>query len=61
MSNKYYYRRNLITQKEDFVSVTDDLPVDKNAITELIKIEMSKLTIAWYETAKYVLLNNKKQ
>ena len=60
VSNRYYYRMCLDNQKEDFVSVTDDLPIPENKVTDSIKDHMRKLAAAWYETAKYVLVNNKK-
>lgn len=60
VGNQYYFRKSLVTQKEEFVSVIDDFAVPQNKFTDSIKIAMSKLTYAWYETAKYVLLNNKK-
>ncbi|MEO7049386.1 MAG: LTA synthase family protein, partial [Ferruginibacter sp.] len=56
VSNQYYYGRNLRTNKIDFVSVVNNSqPVDDSA-----KNHMSKITEAWYETARYMLLNNKK-
>ena len=60
VSNRYYYRMCLDNQKEDFVSVTDDVPIQENKDTDSIKAHMRKLAAAWYETAKYVLVNNKK-
>ncbi len=61
VSNKYYYRKNLVTQKVEFVSVIDDIPVAENTQTDSVKTEMNKLTNAFHETAKYLLLNNKKR
>ena len=60
VGNRYYYRMCLDNQKEDFVSVTDDAPIPENKVTDSIKDRMRKLAAAWYETAKYVLVNNKK-
>ncbi len=61
VSNKYYYRRSLKTGTKDFVSVINNEPVEQNAETDSIKNYLSDLTEAWYETAKYVLMNNKKK
>ncbi|MEO8769825.1 MAG: sulfatase-like hydrolase/transferase [Ferruginibacter sp.] len=61
VTDQFYYRRNLKTQEKDFVSVINNDPVPKNNVTDSIKDHLSKLTEAWYETAKYLLLNNKKK
>ena len=60
VSSKYYYLKNLKTGVADFVSITGNEPVDVNAETDSIKNYMQRLTDAYYETAKYLLLNNKK-
>jgi phosphoglycerol transferase MdoB-like AlkP superfamily enzyme len=59
--NQYYYLKNLKTGKEDFVSMTGNDPVPVNAATDSIKNYLQQLTGAYYETAKYLLLNNKKK
>ena len=59
--NQYYYLQNLKTGKEDFVSMTGNDPVPVNASTDSIKNYLQQLTGAYYETAKYLLLNNKKK
>lgn len=57
VSNQYYYSRNLKTNAINFVSViNNEIPVNDSA-----KNKMSALTEAWYETARYLLLNNKKK
>jgi phosphoglycerol transferase MdoB-like AlkP superfamily enzyme len=57
----YLYRKQLGTQKEELVSIVgnDKVPNDPEHTT--ITHEMSVLTDALYETAKYLLLNNKKK
>ncbi len=60
VSNKYYFVRQLKTQKKEFVSVENNEPIPVNSAIDSIKNKMSALTDAWYETAKYMLLNNKK-
>ncbi len=59
--NQYYYLQNLKTGKEDFVSMTGNDPVPVNVSTDSIKNYLQQLTGAYYETAKYLLLNNKKK
>jgi phosphoglycerol transferase MdoB-like AlkP superfamily enzyme len=61
VSDKYYYLKNLKTGKVDFVSVTGNDPIPVNVQTDGIKDNMQKFTDAYYETAKYLLLNNKKK
>jgi phosphoglycerol transferase MdoB-like AlkP superfamily enzyme len=61
VSNQYYYFKNLKTGKEEFVSMTGNDPVPVNAETESTKKYLQTLTDAYYETARYLLLNNKKR
>jgi phosphoglycerol transferase MdoB-like AlkP superfamily enzyme len=61
ISNEYYFLKNFSTGKEEMVSVTNNNPVEKNQSTDSIKNHLNKLTTAYYETAKYLLLNNKKK
>jgi len=61
ISNQYYYLKNLKTGKEEFVSMTGNEPVPVNAETNYTKNHLKELTDAYYETAKYLLLNNKKK
>ncbi len=61
ISDKYYYLRNFKTGNEDFVSMTGNNPVPLNTETDSIKNYLQRLTDAYYETAKYLLLNNKKK
>ena len=60
VSSKYYYLKNLKTGVVDFVSITGNEPIIANAETDSIKNYMQLLTNAYYETAKYLMLNNKK-
>ncbi len=61
VSNAYYYLKNLKTGKEELVSMTGNDPVPANAETDSIRNHLHQLTDAYYETAKYLLLNNKKK
>ena len=60
MTDEYCYMKNLLTGKENFVSSknNDSLPVNKS--TQDDKKLLQDITNAYYETAKYMLLNNKK-
>ncbi|MEP7254654.1 MAG: sulfatase-like hydrolase/transferase [Ferruginibacter sp.] len=59
--NQYYYLKNLKTGKEEFVSMTGNEPVQVTAETDSVKNYLQRLTDAYYETAKYLLLNNRKK
>ncbi len=61
VSNQYYYVKNLKTGKVEFVSMTGNDPVPVNEETDSVKNYLQRLTDAYYETAKYLLLNNKKK
>ena len=61
VSNQYYFVKNIKTGKVDFVSVVNNDKLTANASTDSIKAMMGKLTAAYYETAKYLLFNNKKK
>ncbi len=60
VSNRYYYLKNLRSGKEDLVSAEVNEPVPVNSKTDSVKHYLGRLTDAYYETAKYILLNNKK-
>ncbi|MBC7934911.1 MAG: sulfatase-like hydrolase/transferase [Rhizobacter sp.] len=61
VSNEYYWGRNIKTKEKFFVSVVNNNPVAKNTFTDSISGKLEKMTGAWYETSKYLLLNNKKR
>ncbi|MGG9963441.1 LTA synthase family protein [Ferruginibacter sp. SUN106] len=61
ISNQYYFLKNIKTGKEDFVSMLNNNPVEKNPQTDSTRNYLSRLTDAYYETAKYLMLNNKKK
>jgi arylsulfatase A-like enzyme len=61
VSDQYYYLKNLKTGKEQMVSMRFNEPVPVNAETDTLKNYLQRLTDAYYETAKYLLLNNKKK
>ncbi len=61
VSNQYYYLKNLKSGKEEMVSITGNEPVPVNPHTDSLRRSLSRFTDAYYETAKYLLLNNKKK
>lgn len=60
MTDEYCYMKELLTGKEDFVSAknNDKLPDDSQTVSD--KKIVRDLTNGYYETGKYLLLNNKK-
>jgi len=60
LMGSYLYRANLNTGQEEMYSVTGNDPVKKQNIMDTTR-KMALLTRAYYETAKYMLLNNKKK
>ena len=56
----YLYRINLLTRKEDMYSVIGNDKVNPSEIPDSLQ-KMKTLTSAFYETARYMLLNNKKK
>ncbi len=61
ISNQFYFVKDLKTGGNSFVSMLNNNTVAKNAATDSIKNYLAALTEAYYETAKYLLLNNKKK
>jgi phosphoglycerol transferase MdoB-like AlkP superfamily enzyme len=61
VGKEYYWVRNLKTNEIEFVSVTNNEPIIKNFTSDSIKNEMATTTEAFYNIAKYLLLNNKKK
>ena len=60
MTNEYCYMKNLLTGKENFVSSKSNDALPMNTSIQEDKKLLQDLTNAYYETAKYMLLNNKK-
>jgi phosphoglycerol transferase MdoB-like AlkP superfamily enzyme len=59
VNEQYFYRRNIHMKSDELVSVTNN-PVSLNAIQmDSVKKQMGQLTTAMYETAKWMLVNNK--
>jgi phosphoglycerol transferase MdoB-like AlkP superfamily enzyme len=58
VSGSFCYMRQQDDGKETVMSMTDDLPISDPKIKEHLA-RLRTLTDAWYETARYMLLNNK--
>jgi phosphoglycerol transferase MdoB-like AlkP superfamily enzyme len=59
VNDKYFYRKNIHMENDELVSVTKE-PITLNKIEQdSVKKEMKKLTTAIYETAKWMLVNNR--
>jgi hypothetical protein len=61
VSDQYYFLKNIKSGKQEFVSVTGNEITGTGPREDSIKNQMNGITDAWYETAKYLLLNNKKK
>ncbi|MEP7165137.1 MAG: sulfatase-like hydrolase/transferase [Ferruginibacter sp.] len=61
VSDRYYFVKNIKTGKQEFVSVTGNEAIIPGPGTDSIRNRMQAITDAWNETAKYLLLNNKKK
>lgn len=59
VNNDYYFRKNIRIKKEELVPVRNNLPVLNNVQEDSIKAHLSQLTSAIYETARWMLINNK--
>jgi phosphoglycerol transferase MdoB-like AlkP superfamily enzyme len=60
VSSGYFYRRGLITGKEEMASVLGNDPVSAEAAQGPVRQELSELAEGMYETSRYMLLKNKK-
>ena len=60
VSDSFYCGRNLNTNEISFVSVLNNLPIANTAQNEKTKKDLLAITDAFYNTSKYLLLNNRK-
>ena len=60
ITDDYAYVHNLLTGKADFRSAKDDLPLPEDSTTLADENALENLSQAYYETARYMLMNNKK-
>jgi phosphoglycerol transferase MdoB-like AlkP superfamily enzyme len=60
LNNQYCYRKSLKGGTEHFVSLMDDAPVATTPATDSVRQWLRRLTAGYFETAKWMLVNNKK-
>jgi phosphoglycerol transferase MdoB-like AlkP superfamily enzyme len=58
VNNQYFYRYNIRSKVEELVSVTDNVDMNTLPNAKLIKDSARQKSLAIYETAKWMLLNN---
>ncbi len=61
VNSDFYFYKNLKTGKEDLVSVTGNEKVPNTSKTDSIKNALGEFTEAYYQTARYLLFNNKRK
>jgi phosphoglycerol transferase MdoB-like AlkP superfamily enzyme len=61
VGDKYYYEYNLISKSEAFHSLVNNEPLSAGEPSDSVKQSMGNATMAYYETARYMLFNNKKK
>ncbi|MEO6682763.1 MAG: LTA synthase family protein, partial [Ginsengibacter sp.] len=60
VTNDFYFMKNLQINKEELFPLNEEAFLIDKPQTDSIKSALSKLTTAIYETAKWMLVNNKK-
>ena len=61
VNSQYYFFKNLKTSKTSLVSVINNDAILPSQKTDSIKNKLNYLTDAYYETARYLLFNNKRK
>lgn len=61
VTDDYFYRRNIRISKEELVPVKNNLPALTREQDAALKKKLSELTLAMYETARWMLVNNPNQ
>ena len=59
VNDDYFFRKNIRFKKEELVPVRDNLPELNRQQQDSVKKHLSQLTSAMYETARWMLINNK--
>lgn len=59
VNDDYFFRKNIRIKKEELVPVRGNLPVLTRHQEDSVKDHLSQLTSAIYETARWMLINNK--
>jgi len=60
VTDKYFYSKNIRISTEELVPVTSNIITLSSAQQDSVKKSLSTLTSAIYETAKWMLVNNKR-
>jgi arylsulfatase A-like enzyme len=60
VQGSYYYRRQLVTGKEELVSTVDNSKPSPAVLDGPTKQQMQRLSNGMYEASRYMLLQNKK-
>jgi phosphoglycerol transferase MdoB-like AlkP superfamily enzyme len=60
VNDDYFFRKNIRIQKEELVPARNNLPTLTPQQEDSVKKHLSNLTSAFYETARWMLLNNGK-
>jgi len=58
VTDDYFFRKNIRIQKEELVPVRNNLPILTPVQQDSIRKNLSQLTTALYETARWMLVNN---
>jgi phosphoglycerol transferase MdoB-like AlkP superfamily enzyme len=59
VTDDYFFRKNIRFKKEELVPVRNTLPELNKQQQDSVKARLSRLTSALYETARWMLINNK--
>jgi len=59
VNDNYFFRKNIRFKKEELLPVRNNLPALSKAQQDSVKAHLSQLTSAMYETARWLLINNK--
>jgi phosphoglycerol transferase MdoB-like AlkP superfamily enzyme len=60
VTNDYYFVKNLRIKNEQLMPLRPNMPPLSEAQSDSVKNHLSELTSAMYETARWMLVNNKK-
>ena len=59
VNDDYFFRKNIRIKKEELVPVRNNMPALNKQQEDSVKKHLSQLTSAIYETARWMLINNK--
>jgi len=61
LNDSVYFRRQLSTGNEELVSIISNTPLDKSPTKDKVSSELRKLSEAYFETSRWLLLHNRKK